>query len=292
MFEALRWTEPGAEYAVLSTRPLTCASLSIETEELFGAGVALFNTPTLLGGQAAKAGLSCASCHNNGRDNPSFVLAQASGKPGTADVTNSFFGAARGNGRFDPVRIPDLTTAGKVRRDEQSRQLEAFIRNLIVEEFDGHEPSAASIDAIASYIRSIENCGEREPQIEPTKLDQQLELISEAILGAKLAVRDRDREGVRLLVAAIRHQLGLISERFTESRLRHLSDALIKESRALQAIGEIGDVKSQGQTLDSWKARFDTGTAEELLRLESKSLYNPQLLAKQFPPQSATPSKH
>ncbi|MGF7473737.1 hypothetical protein WFJ45_23635, partial [Salmonella enterica subsp. enterica serovar Minnesota] len=69
-------------------------------------GRAAFNSPLLLGGQAARAGLSCASCHRNGRGNPDFHFPGISGAPGTADVTASLLSSHRGDGQFNPKPIP------------------------------------------------------------------------------------------------------------------------------------------------------------------------------------------
>ncbi|MDB5426011.1 MAG: hypothetical protein JWQ29_3427, partial [Phenylobacterium sp.] len=65
-------------------------------------GRAAFRTPVVLGGQAARAGLSCESCHRAGRSNPDFQFPGISGAPGTADVTSSLFSTHRGNRLDDP----------------------------------------------------------------------------------------------------------------------------------------------------------------------------------------------
>ncbi len=233
-FEQLRWTAPGAELALLSEQPATCVA---DDDDMIRGGRALFATPTLLGGQAAKAGLSCASCHINGRDNPHFLLAGVPAGPGTADVTNSFFSAARGNSRFDPVAIPDLAKPGKVSRDPRTRALEAFIRDLIVEEFGGQEPTPAMLDALAAYVRAVRPCpGERRAV---RRLDDQLLAITDGAVGAQLMIDRADSQGVRLAIAAMRHQLGLIAERYAGPGFARDRNALLASSRELQAIGEI-----------------------------------------------------
>ena len=75
-------------------------------------GEALFKAPLLLGGQAAKAGLSCHSCHVNGRGNPHFQHAAISGAPGTADTTHSFFSKTLGNQIAEPKPIPAMMQPG------------------------------------------------------------------------------------------------------------------------------------------------------------------------------------
>jgi len=240
-------------------------------------GRALFGAPTLLGGQAAKAGLSCASCHINGRDNPHFLLAGVSAAPGTADVTNSFFSAARGNGRFDPVVIPDLAMPGKVARDRGTRALEAFIRTLIVEEFGGQEPTPAMLDALGDYVRAVRACPS-EPSV-GRGLGDQLAAIDDGVTSAELMLDRADPQGARLSIASMRHQLGLIAERYDGPGLTRERDGLLAASRALQAIGE-DDAARIGPALARWKGEFDTGLAKRLRRAEGRSLYDANRLAK------------
>ena len=113
-------------------------------------GRAAFRTPLLLGGQAARLGLSCESCHANGRGNPAFRFPGLSGAPGTADVTAPLMSARRGDEVFDPRPIPDLAAPGKVARVRGDPALGAFVRGLIVEEFDGREPPPAVLDGLVA----------------------------------------------------------------------------------------------------------------------------------------------
>src|SRR5262249_45738331 len=117
-----------------------------------------FRAPLLLGGQAARVGLSCSSCHRNGRTNPDFHFPGVSGEPGTADVTTSILSSHRGDGTFNPKPIPDL--AGDpakriVTRDPRKPDLAKFIHGLITQEFDGPEPPRKVLLGIADYVRSI-----------------------------------------------------------------------------------------------------------------------------------------
>ncbi|MGZ5994009.1 MAG: hypothetical protein ACXWKX_20345, partial [Caulobacteraceae bacterium] len=121
-------------------------------------GRAAFRTPVLLGGQAARAGINCETCHRNGRTNPDFLFPGVSGAPGTADVTNSLFSTHRGNGIDDPKPIPDLSgPKGRLKIDQDPGQgkLEPFIHGLITEEFDGPEPTPAVLAGLAAYVRAL-----------------------------------------------------------------------------------------------------------------------------------------
>jgi hypothetical protein len=251
-------------------------SFSGKDAALIPAGQALFNAPTLLGGQAAKAGLSCASCHVNGRDNPHFLLAGVSDDPGTADVTNSFFSAARGNGRFDPVPIPDLAAPGKIVRDPQANQLEPFIRTLIVDEFSGQEPSLAMVTALAAYVRAVRNCEQRR---QPRQLDDQLAILQGAVEGAFLMAEHDDHQAAKALIAAARHQLGLISERYAGSALQSERSLLLTASRELRIVSDsVDDPSAFEDALSDWIARYDGLLVDELEPSVGKSLYNPRLL--------------
>lgn len=273
-FEQLRWTAPGAEYALLSEQPSACL---VSEGPRVGSGRALFATPTLLGGQAAKAGLSCASCHVNGRGNPHFLLAGVSAAPGTADVTNSFFSAARGNARFDPVVIPDLAMPGKISRDPDARALEPFIRNLIVEEFGGQEPTPAMLEALATYVRVVGPCAPE--RTTARRLDDQLGALDDGIAGASLMIDRGDRQGAALSIAAMRHQLGLIAERYAGRDFARERGALLTASRELQAIGNIPGLARLRHALERWKVDFDRGAAKRLRRAEDRSFYEAGHLA-------------
>jgi hypothetical protein len=281
-FLALKWTTPGAELEVLSRQSEQCLDYTVAEKPLIKAGEALFNTPTLLGGQAAKAGLSCASCHNNGHDNPHFRLAGLSDAPGTADVSNSFFSPARGNGKFDPVRIPDLAMPGKVPRDPNTNALKPFIRNLIVDEFSGQEPSAATLDALAAFVRAIKTCPSGgEP---PLTLQKQLALLDAAMGGADLMTKQRDFQAARLLLASARHQLGLINERYSGQRLKPQRQKLMALSTKFRKAIESSDTTFADAQFMAFAAYANAELWPELQRTERYSLYNPALLSKQFKP--------
>ncbi len=272
---ALLWTAKGAEWQALATAPRACsrADVAPPAPATLAAGEALFNSPALLGGQAAKAELSCAACHRSGRDNPHFQMPQLSGAPGTADVSNSFFGPNRANGRFDPVPIPDLVRPGKISRAPGDPALPRFIHGLIVEEFSGAEPSAATLGAVTAYVRSLGPCSLDAE--EPRRLADQLRLIDRAIAGA-LAIEDRDLD--RQLIAAARHQLGLIDERYAGPGLAALRRELLAASRDLARIGDEERASERRAALQKWHARLTARLAPRLQRSERASLYDPARL--------------
>jgi hypothetical protein len=266
-----RWLAAEAVYPGLTREPSECFARPGDPAERRRAeiGRIAFRTPLLLGGQAARAGLSCASCHRNGRGNPDFLFPGLSGSPGTADVTASLMSSHRGDGRFNPRPIPDLggpREALKVPRDRGERKLETFIRGLVAEEFDGPEPSPEVIDDLAAYVRALrpEACGRGERRI---SLASRLALIGEA---ADLGAAERG-ETRRLLFAAARSQLGAIDERFAVAGGEPARAVLREADRELRAL------RSGKSDMSGWRRQWP-GWKRSLLRLERNSLFDARRL--------------
>lgn len=266
-----RWLTPGSLYRGLSREPAECFAPPTDPVRRRQAeiGRIAFRTPLLLGGQAARAGLSCASCHRNGRGNPDFVFPGLSAEPGTADVTASLMSSHRGDGRFNPKPIPDLAgprSALKVSQDPADGKLEAFVRGLVVEEFDGPEPSAAVLEGLAAYVRALrpEACRGGERRV---GLASQLELADRAV---ELASAE-EGETRSLLLAAARSQLGMVDERFAipggES-----ARALLRE-----ADRELAALRSGRGDMRAWRRNWPE-RRRKLLRLERASLYDERRL--------------
>ena len=246
----LNWVAPDAAFRTLTRQPRECFLRPESWEEMRSAatGRVAFRTPLLLGGQAARAGLSCASCHRNGRGNPHFLFPGLSGGPGTADVTSSIMSSHRGDGTVNPKPIPDLAGPASKRivsRSPGSRALESFIRGLIVEEFDGPEPAPAVLDGVAAYVRALsaEECEKGEaPVTLAAKLD-------EANAAVALSL-DADRETKRLLIASARSTLGEIDERFRRPGLER-SRAILREADA-----ELRSVREGKESAYGWLGRW------------------------------------
>ena len=266
---ALTWIAPGRERAVLLEQPATCLNPAIASAQV-RLGQALFNAPDLVGGQAARAAISCASCHTNGRRNAAFFLGGISAEPGSADVSSSFFSLARADQQFDPKPIPDLAQRGKIDRDPASGALERFIRGLIVEEFSGREPSAGQLAALASYVRAVRSCPGR--ATEPRSLATDLELLSVSIDGAIGLLDQQYPADAAILVKAARFRLGLIDERMAGPKLAAVHKALLSASLSL------AQLPLQRAELAAWLTAFDRNVAPELVRREGHSLYDPRKL--------------
>jgi hypothetical protein len=249
-------------------------------------GRAAFRAPGLLGGQAARAGLSCASCHRNGRNNPAFAFPGVSGEPGTADVTASFFSSHRGDGVFNPVPIPDLAGPPellKVDRAPESGALEIFIRGLIVEEFDGPEPPPRAIEGLAAYVRGLapEACP-AEPR-RSRSVENDIADALEATLAGSTAFAADDAAAAELLIGSARTTLGRIHERYPGAGHEAVREGLVAASAQLGEIQRrLRDRAEQPAVIGAvteWKQAFDD-LAQDLRASEPRSLYARDVLSR------------
>ena len=118
-----------------------------------------FNSPRTLGALAQQSHISCATCHENGASNSKLFIPGLSTRPGNFDTTNALFNPKTDNGVLDPVTIPSLRGArllGPYGHDGRSGSLRDFVRNVVVNEFAGSEPSAQILDALVAYVEDID----------------------------------------------------------------------------------------------------------------------------------------
>ena len=269
---AVRWVAAGRDpVAALAFEPTECLARS--GDPAVEVGRAAFRTPLLLGGQAARAGLSCASCHRAGRDNPDFAFPGLSGRPGTADVTSSLMSRKRGDGLANPRPIPSLVAPGKVDRGADTRALEDFIRGLVVEEFDGAEPPPRVLAGLGAYVRALrpESCPRADRQA--AALARDLDAALRAVRAAESALAAGDGPAARLLIAAARSELGAIDERY--AGLAEPQRQLESADRALAAAMNEGDPRPR---LAAWRGDAPRWS-RPLRRAEGRSLYDRRRLA-------------
>ena len=277
---AMRWVPATADPArAVATAPAECLLLPRDRDALLSVevGRAAFRTPVLLGGQAARAGLSCENCHRAGRDNPDFQFPGASGDPGTADVTLSLFSSHRGNGIHDPKPIPDL--AGP--RDKLKvapADLPKFIHGLIVEEFDGPEPTPTVLNGLADYVRALQPAACRKAARVAVTASTLLDDARRALGAARAELARGDRPTAVVMIAAARARLGLIDERY--------ADQSVPRERLRAADAALADLQSAVRqarpdapaTLDKWLVA--SHPFEAALRAdEPRSLFNPARLS-------------
>ena len=271
-----RWLAPGAPIQRLVNQPGECVAwpAAPPLNDSARIGRAAFRAPLLLGGQAARAGLSCSSCHRNGRGNPDFHFPGISGPAGTADVTASLFSSHRGDGSFNPKRIPDLADPAqqKISRDLRSDDLRKFVRGLIVEEFDGPEPPAPVLQGLLDYVRfmNLRECGEEAPV---TLADALATVEASLRLAEEALVLTHDEATAHFLIGAARSELGRIDERFSVSGLSAeramLKDASVQLGTLQQSLGKTDAEEIWRQWRQDWPAR-----RRQLLAAEGRSLYS------------------
>jgi hypothetical protein len=277
---AVRWLAPGADAAgILTRRPLECLKVPADPEAayLVEVGRAAFRDPLLLGGQAARAGVACETCHRNGRTNPDFDFPGVSGSPGTADVTSFVFSSHRGDHTFDPRPIPDLggpKAALKVSQAPDSPALKTFIRGLITEEFDGAPPPETVLDALAAYVRAMSPSACLGSGLEPQTAGDAIADVRRAAVAAQGALARHDPETARVMIQAARAGLGNLAERYEgpalEPERRRLADAALDLARIAGP--------DTSPRLAVWIARSSDWEAP-ILNHEAGSLYNPLRLA-------------
>ena len=277
-----RWLPAERRLEGLSTQPPEC--LRMPPNELDRQAVAIgraaLRAPLLLGGQAARAGLSCASCHKNGRGNPDFSFPGLSGKPGTADVTSSIMSSHRGDGTHNPKPVPDLADPPRLAaHDRESRALEHFLRGLIVEEFDGREPTPAVLNGLAEYVRSVDPEACRGKGAEPVTLETMLSDGRAAMAAAVLALEGRDRPTALFLVGAARSQLGRVDELFRLPGLEPSRELLRRSDLKLRTIEAAirSSAPEAARHMQDWQRRWPE-LKRRLQRQEERSFFSPRAL--------------
>ena len=290
MIHAARWLAPNADRApALTTTRSECLTKAADPGQayLVEVGRAAFRTPILLGGQAARAGIACESCHQGGRSNPDFFFPGLSGAPGTADVTSSLFSSHRDDGIDNPKPIPDLSgpkASLKVSQDPSGKALESFIHGLVTEEFDGAEPSPQVLAGLAAYVRALSPSACPPEPRRPLRIDDFVDNARRAVRAAALALDRHDPATAVFLVEAARTQLGLINERFdlpASTRPREALRAADLDLRAVLAAVRSGDRRG-GERLSVWLAQSPSWAAV-VEAAAPDSLFNPARLALAVP---------
>lgn len=122
-------------------------------------GDVAFSSPKLLGGVARQSGISCGTCHVNGTANPLLYIPGLSTRHGNFDTTSSVFNPKTDDSVLDPLTIPSLRGAHLLApygHDGRTLSLRDFVRNVVVNEFSGPEPSPEVLDALVLYVEDID----------------------------------------------------------------------------------------------------------------------------------------
>jgi hypothetical protein len=294
----MRWAAPGADpQRAFGSVPGECLKLPDDPAlaRRVEVGRAAFRTPVVLGGQAARAGVSCETCHKAGRSNPDFLFPGVSGAPGTADVTSSLFSTHRGNGTDDPKPIPDLSgPKAKLKVDQApaAAKLEPFLHGLIVEEFDGPEPPRAVLDGLAAYVRALDPAACPAQAARPLSVAMLMDDARRAVAAAEAELAAGDAPTAVVMLAGARARLGLIDERYDTPALKPLRERLRaadSELAAAQAELRAGRRTAPAE-LAAWRRNAHRLEADLAAR-EPASLFNSGRLAeaakRRLPPKSS-----
>ena len=272
-----RWLRSPAILADLTRLPGECVAWPRDRAQRRSVEVGriLFRSPLLLGGQAARAGLSCSSCHRNGRTNPHFHFPGISGEPGTADVTASIMSEHRGDGIFNPKPIPDLGGDPAKLKVKGTPRLREFIHGLITQEFDGPEPSPAALDSVVAYVRTLSPAACPKGRGPAISLGSKLSDVDSAVALSERAYASGDPATGRDLLAAARSTLGAIDERYQVVGLEDGRSRLREADAMLFRLQEAGTAGKWSEWKREWPKR------ERALRsAEPRSLFNPAVLRK------------
>jgi hypothetical protein len=246
-------------------------------------GRAAFRTPLVLGGQAARAGIDCETCHRNGRNNPDFDFPGISGAPGTADVTTSVLSSHLNDGALAPRPIPNLSgpkAALATPQDPASRALEARIAEIDTQEFDGSQPPPAVLKGLAAYVRALSPSGCPAAATEPVTAAGALADVRRAVMAAIAALDHGDGPAAVVMLEAARSQLGDIDERYAGPALAPVRRSL--ELAASDLAGAAADARRNAVAprtdLVIWLADEPHWSAQ-VTAAEPASLYNPARVA-------------
>ena len=118
-------------------------------------GDMLFDSPEIFGEPARSLGVTCSTCHPRSDVNREFLIPGISHKAGSADVDGHYFNPRFNDQRTDPLDIPSLRGirfTAPYGRDGRFASLRDFVRNVIVNEFNGNEPTPLMLDAMVTYM--------------------------------------------------------------------------------------------------------------------------------------------
>ena len=224
-------------------------------------GRALFRSSAVLGGPAARLGLSCNGCHTNGQANANFYLPELTDRPGAADVTSEWSSAVRGDGVMNPRTIPNLVDVGARAQfgSGGERSLDRFVNGVIHEEFQGPPLAPAAFESLIAYLRGLKSAS-CPPSAENTiTLQSEASDVRRALAAAEVA----DPATSSLVLVSAQEAVGQLVERLP-------SPVFDAERKSFEDLArELGALRAQGsdahdllvKTQPGWRARFDAAVA-------------------------------
>lgn len=247
----------------------------------FELGRIAFRTPALLGGLAAREGMSCHSCHQSGGTNRHFFVDGLSSKPGTFDPTNALFSTHTDDGIDNPVPIPTLynvTNTAPYPSDGRFPSLDQMVTHVIEEEFDGLSPPHRVSQGLLTYLSTLRKpASDQQQAISPlTDLDD----IRRMLGVMARAIDDEDVDVFEFVANATRRKLGTIHNRYFNAedigeRLLRWSTG-IKKAREFVAADRSSDASVELEKIEKSLNRsddFNAGMAASLYDQTTLSEY-------------------
>lgn len=278
-----QWLRPDADVvAFLTESPGECSAKAKSDAERYRVelGRVAFRSPFLLGGQAARGKLACASCHRDGRANPDFYYEGLSGEPGTADVTSSLFSAKRDDGAFNPRPIPNLVDIAEDARLDRAHgldRIEDFIGSAITDEFQGAPPPASVLAGLTAYVGALQSsaCPDEPRSLTPRSA---MKDVIRALRVADAALAYDDAPAADFAILSAQGELGAMYERF--AGMTEEQAAITEYSRALGRLRPLTETAPNGARVRLEEYLMDARRIGwRLNAAKAGSLYNPAVIA-------------
>jgi hypothetical protein len=275
--EELRWVDPGSDIVeAISRAPAECIADESrpEREIWLKLGRMAFRAPNLLGGLAARTGMSCNTCHQNGHGRPGFYIEGVSGSAGTVDVTGSLFSGSREDGVFNPVPIPSLVDVGSKSsfgRMKPTGELRDFVRSVIVDEFEGVAPGKRIERGLLGYLAALRAPDCPGEAMVAVSLARDIVDVLSYVDVIEWALRERDWVTADFGIVATRAALGRIHQRFPATKSAR--DGLIDVSRTLGAMRPHVSARPEEILRGVEELRVDLSRVDQALRESSAESY-------------------
>ena len=158
------WLPPDANLTNQNPLPrlvLNFEKHGVDERQLFlvAYGDMLFDSPAIFGEPARRHGITCSTCHNRSDINRNVYIPGLSIRSGGLDIDGPLFNPDNNDHRFDPLDTPSLRGirfTAPYGRDGRTASLREFVRNVIVVEFAGPEPSPMMLDALVIYLNEFD----------------------------------------------------------------------------------------------------------------------------------------
>ena len=281
----IKWIHEDADLIAALTRTRAeCGVATANAERMYAIrlGRVAFRSPVLLGGLAARVGISCNACHPNGHENPAFFVLGVTGRPGTADVTGSVFSTERDDHIFNPVPIPSLIDVaarpsfGSVAPVED---LPTFLKAAIVDEFQGQPPPSSVADALLAYVTSLQSSACKDPPSIAVSFEADANELRDTLALVVASLDRNEPRAADFVLLSLRAALGRIYQRFPESiaareKLVGLSRSLADARQRLEDGGGVPEARS---TLEAVGERMEV--AIQQLKIKApESFYTASVL--------------